>query len=176
MILVVDSFAENFEAVLEESKKATYAEVVYNGNKYPGLSPRISPWAYPIFEKHLGFKVVPVFDYIRIYEKGIEQPSFIHSDETISKYTAVLSLREKNGSLAFWKNLVTDKIYSSKGDPFVDGKDESKWEQSEEYELRPNRCIIYDASFFHSRIPREWTENDPRHVHVFFFNPDPVES
>ncbi len=154
MIKIVDDFAPDFDKKLSDALEASYTDVVYAGHKYPSLSTGVSAWAYPLFEKHLGFKVTPVFDYLRKYEKDIQQPSYIHEDSGISKYTAVLSMRDNNGGIAFWEKY---------------GK---HFQMGENYQFIKNRCVIYDAEILHSRIPENWDQDEPRLVHVFFFNED----
>ena len=149
MIITVDDFVPNFEEILEESKGNLFSDIPYGGGVFPSISPGVRPWAYLLFETHLGFPVVPVIDYLRKYYKGVPQPSYIHEDSAIAKYTAVLSMRDDNGGLAFWLH---DTVFK-------------------EIEFKKNRCVIYDASIFHSRTPEHWDQDEPRFVHVFFFNP-----
>lgn len=169
MIKTIDNFHPDFAELVHFAKDATYSDVPYSGHIYPSLSVGISQWAYSLFEKHLNKKVVPIFDYIRKYEAGVKQPSYIHQDSEIAEYTAVLSLRDDNGRLAFWKNKLSGRDHFMKGD-IIDYDNENHWDIDDFVDLPKNRCVIYNANLFHSRSPKYWMQSDPRLVQVFFFN------
>ena len=173
--LIIDNFSDDIESVLSEANKCSYRTQAFGGNNYMGISIGFSVWAYEKFSEILSAEVFPDFDYYRKYESGMKQETFIHSDGSISQYAAILSLRNKNGGLAFWHHKELGLIRPS-DDPslinkfVIDGLDESKWDMTESIEMEKNRCVIYDASLFHSRYPKEWTSEEARMVQVFFFD------
>lgn len=178
LMLVVDNFLpeKDFNEEVFLSDNLEYKSYDFGGVQWPSMRVGLSKTIYPFFEDRLGIKITPMMDYHRKYELNINQPSFIHSDESISEFTAVLSIKDDNGDLAFWKNRKTGAI-SSVGESFEninmyrhDGLKESAWQITNKIEMKANRCVIYKADLFHSRYPQIWNKSHARLVHVFFFN------
>lgn len=175
LVKVFDGFNPDFEYSVRNAKDSIYRDIPVNGQIFPSMSPRLSPWAYERFSELMGATAIPGFDYIRKYEAGRAQPTFIHADHSISQWTAVLSLQDNNGQVAFWKHIETGQEYASNDPRWIDrireeGNDESKWELLRAVHLQANRCVVYPSNLFHSRLPKVWDDARPRLVHVFFFN------
>ena len=172
---VFDGFALRFSEVVREAESAHYVEIRMGATTYRGISPRRSEWAYDRFSDLMGKKIIGVYDYFRKYEKGMPQGTFIHSDLGISKWTAVLSLRNNNGAVAFWRHRASGSIAAGPWWRWEDavsaqGFEESHWEMIGIVPLIENRCVVYPAALMHSRYPRDWQLDTPRAVQVFFFN------
>lgn len=157
-IAVIDNFCPMYQELLKTSKKTTYQDVDYgNGAIFPKIGVSQSPWAYSIFQEIFHKEITPVVEFFRIYKKHDPQPTFIHSDEEISTFSAVLCLGEDlnkdYGGLAFWERY------------------RFEWHLKEVIPLIPNRCIIFPSALPHSRWPEEWDKAYNRKIQVFFFNP-----
>ena len=148
MIYIFEDFAPNIQEILKEESVAQYADIPIGDVLFPSLSLRMSAWAYKRFSDLMKIKAVPIMDYFRKYYKNIPQPTFVHTDEGLSRWTAVLSLRNNNGSVAFW----------------------SGGERFKTVNLELNTCVVYRSSIQHSRWPEYWDQDEPRLVQVFFFN------
>lgn len=170
-IITVENFCPDLAAHKAAAETAVYSTMRYGNMTYPGFSIQMTLWAYEKFGRILGFEVTPCIDYFRKYERGMHQDTFIHSDQGISKYTAVLSLRDDNGALAFWNHKNGEDKPVLSVDYREEGLDESKWSMTHKIDLKENTCVIYKAETFHSRYPKDWDQDHARHIQVFFFNP-----
>jgi hypothetical protein len=175
MVKVFDDFCPEPEWNYEQALKAPYVEIAMGGTMFRGISVCDARWAYDIFSNLLEIKADRVFEYYRKYEKGMKQGTFIHSDKGISEWTAVLSLRDSNGGLAFWKHRDTGTVAAAEWFDWQmvtarDGFDEPAWEIVGLIPMVRNRCVVYPAAMFHSRYPQNWNKDEARMVQVFFFN------
>lgn len=172
-IEIYDNFCSRFEEIERESETAFYKDYTVVSQKYRGICVRTGRSA---LEKEFLGRFSVKFEYFRKYEEGVMQDTFIHSDAALSDYTAVLSLKDDNGSLAFWRHKETGLMFpdnlnmESLQNIFKDGLDDSGWEMVENIPMIKNRCVIYPAKLFHSRYPKDWLEKDPRIVLVFFMD------
>lgn len=170
MIEIVENFCPDFAAHKAVADAVNYTTINFGDNTYPGLSLGMTKWAYERISNFIGFQTVPCLDYFRKYERGMKQDTFIHSDRGIAKYTAVLSLRDDNGALAFWNHKNGEDRPLFGVDYRTEGLDESLWKMTHKIDLKENMCVIYSAEIFHSRYPKDWDKDHARHIQVFFFN------
>ncbi len=163
-IKVIDNFCPLYQGHIKKAYHPYYGDHEYEpGVTYPGISKELeADWAYRKF----GIKFKPVLDFARMYTKGMKQPTFIHEDSSISEYSAILclgnSLDRDYGSVVFWEpKKLGANTYR-----------ETEWTAIKEVKLIPNRCVVFPAKMWHSRYPKDWKEDYPRFVQVFFFNSD----
>jgi len=172
-IEIHDNFCQRFEQIAQESKDAFYRDYKIVSATYRGICVRAGRSA---LEKEFLGRFLVKFEYFRRYEKGMLQDTFIHSDMALSDYTAILSLKDDNGALCFWRHKETGMISTNPQDSdsikklFEDGMYEDRWEIYESVPMIKNRCVIYPANLFHSRYPKDWEGEDPRLVLVLFMN------
>lgn len=171
VIDIVEDFCPDFAVHKAAADAAEYSDMQYGNMTYPGFSLQMTRWAYDRFAEILGFPVKPCLDYFRKYERGMHQDTFVHSDKGISKYTAVLSLRNDNGALVFWNHKNGEDRPLLGVDYTQEGLDEAFWNMTHKIDLKENLCVIYPAELFHSRYPKDWDQDYARHIQVFFFNP-----
>ena len=169
-IIAAENFCPDFESHKKTADAANYSTINFGASTYPGFSLGLTHWAYKRISEIVGFEAVPCLDYFRKYERGMHQDTFVHSDRGIAEYTAVLSLRNDNGALAFWNHKNGEDRPLEGHDYRTEGLDESKWIMTHKFVLKENLCVIYPADLFHSRYPKDWTEDYARHIQVFFFN------
>lgn len=170
-IIVVEDFCPNFAEHKKVADAAVYTSIELPHQRYNGFALQMTHWAYEKLATIVGFPVTPCLDYFRKYERGMQQDTFIHSDRGVAKYTAVLSLQNNNGGLAFWKYKSGEDQPLLGCDYRQSGLDESQWVMTRKIEMKENLCVIYPADIFHSRYPKDWNEDYARHIQVFFFNP-----
>lgn len=168
-----DGFCSRIDEIVKESELAAYKDYSFVNGAYRGICVRAGRSA---LEKEFLGRFMVKFEYFRRYEKGMAQDTFIHSDLNLSDYTAILSLKDDNGQLAFWKHKSTGWLFPEILEPdslmelSFDGQNENAWECINMIEMKKNRCVIYPAKFFHSRYPKDWVCDTPRVVLVFFMN------
>lgn len=105
----------------------------------------------------------------------------IHSDMGWGTHALVLYLSDGPSGTAFWKHKATGTDRVDPGDVWLfehvnkDWNDASKWEQIRFVEMKFNRALIYESSYFHSRFPFEAFGKDKdsgRLIVVAFFTPE----
>lgn len=169
--MTVENFCPDFKAHKAIADAAVYSTITLSNATYNGFSIGVTKWAYEKMGLLLGFPVTPCIEYFRKYERGMQQDTFVHSDRGVARYTAVLSLQDNNGALAFWNHVNGEDKPILGTDYRAEGLDESRWKMTHKIDLKENMCIIYPADIFHSRYPKDWDEDYARHIQVFFFNP-----
>ena len=83
------------------------------------------------------------------------EPNFIHSDEGMGEFTAILYLNPTppaQDGTTFWWYRPTGAVYGSARDL---PKDADQWEPWHRVEARFNRLVIFDSLLFHSRAIQE---------------------
>ncbi len=179
-VRIIDDFLpeEVLAAQMRHAAAAPYGKTRYGALDYGGISRDEALDAVPVFALH-GLHIIPKRQFFRIYEQGAAQNTFIHADTGLGDYAAVLALGEPgrdNGQLAFWRHRRTGRKAPDPGDEAgmkeieADGLEEAPWEQTGLVDMPPNRCVIFPASLFHSRYPRDWAEPWPRRIETFFFD------
>lgn len=86
---------------------------------------------------------------------GQTEPNFIHSDEGMGQWTAILYLNPTpapGDGTTFWKFTPTGAVYGSARE--ID-KAPALWTPWEQVEAKFNRLLIFDSLYFHSRAIEE---------------------
>lgn len=179
-VRIIDEFlpAGYFATQKRDSANARYEKFRFHDLDYNGICRDESFDPAPLFARH-GMHIRVQRQFFRIYEKDAVQNTYIHSDIGLAAYSAILSLAEShahNGQLAFWRHKRTGWEEPDPRDQAgmtmieADGLDEERWERTELVDLPPNRCVIFPATLYHSRYPRDWREPRPRRIEVFLFD------
>ena len=108
--------------------------------------------------------------FFRQSPEGQPEPNFIHSDEGMGQWTAVLYLNPEpadGDGTTFWRYRPTGEVY---GSARALDKDPALWEPWRHVEARFGRLLIFDSLHFHSRAIREnyGHGDDARLVQVAF--------
>jgi hypothetical protein len=121
--------------------------------------------------------------FIRKAYKGFDNDLRIHADNIINgQKTSVASVIYINNikgvtpnGTAFYKHLnygfkLPENISNEEFDRLIkeDSNDISKWEKTDFISARPNRLLVYDSNYFHSKFPKEIEEGE-RIVLVSFY-------
>jgi len=158
-IHVVDNFCPNYTELLKEAENQIYETVEYGGTKFPSVAETHNTWPLKRFTTLYQTHCHNILQFMRKYERDVEQPTYIHNDRDISNHSAILclgdNLNNDYGAVAFWEKI---------------GTREPEWKQSKTLDLIPNRCVIFPTTYWHSRYPRHWEHEHPRTVQVFFFD------
>ena len=172
----IDDFCADYTERVDASRAARYRDVS-SGVHMTRMALTDGAWAAERIGRILGVKLAIMVSYFRQYTRGLDEFTFVHSDEAVSDLSAVLSLArevEWNGEFRTWRHKATGlespRDMESREMLALAGLDELKWDVVEAIEMIPNRCVIYPARLFHSRWPRIWDHPWPRQVEVFFFN------
>lgn len=95
-------------------------------------------------------------EFFRLYTKEMEHPTYIHTDDSMARFTGLLYLNpEPQGGTAFWD------------------KRDGEWVQTAWIESKWNRLLLFDSRLHHSRYPEDITEGltpeTGRLIQVLFF-------
>ena len=124
-----------------------------------------------------------VFSFIRNAYNGFDEDLRIHADNIIqghkTNYAGVLYINNPEGVTENGTAFYEHKEYGYKlpvdctdeqFDKLIveDANDESKWKKLDYVSSRPNRFLMYDSNYFHSKIPSKIEEGE-RIVLVCFY-------
>lgn len=124
-------------------------------------------------ESVLGLKIKVNNSIFRKSPFGQVEPNYIHTDEDMGQYTAILYLNythpEEDGT-CFWRDRVTGSLTGRCDSEY--GKRLENWELVKRVPMRFNRAVIFDSRMFHSRgIEPNFGEGDnSRLIQTVFFN------
>ncbi len=109
--------------------------------------------------------------FFRQSPEGQVEPNYIHSDEGMGEWTAILYLNDPppaEDGTAFWRYRPTQATRGSAR--ALPSTDLSLWEPWHVVPARLNRLLIFDSLYFHSRcMPQNYgTGDDARFVQVAF--------
>lgn len=175
MIHCIDDFCEDYQKELAYAETSKYLEIASYGVFMKEMSLTRDSWATDKLSSILGTKLKRIVSYFRRYRKERDEVTFIHSDQGVADISAVLSVSDQyNGRFRTWRHRQTGQTFpediSTLEKLHSDGLDSSNWEIIDDYEMKPNRIIVYPAKLFHSRWPKIWMHEWPRTIKVFFFN------
>ena len=180
MISVVDNFLPEKEFIeLQE---------YCNTNEFQIISPPGITLSVLEIPGHL-YKYLEVDGYeiilslIRSAYKGFNDNMNIHADNIIQEsktsIATVLYINDEEGvtdnGTAFWKHNTygysipldcSPEDFNNMID--VDAKDLSKWVMKDYISSRPNRILMYDADYFHSKYPAEITDGIRKILVTFY--------
>ena len=115
----------------------------------------------------------PGLTFFRRSPRGQSEPNFIHSDETMGQWTAILYLNpnpEDGDGTTFWRHRTSGAVRGDASEIWRRDRDRSAWEPLRHVPARFNRLLIFDAPLFHSRgIEENYGEGeDARLIQVVF--------
>jgi hypothetical protein len=186
-IKVIDNFLPNFELVRPLLDGVEFSDHVYKGKNYTGFG-KITLPIKKLIEEEMGFMVEFKQSHVRVGTKNTPLTHYIHSDSADAQYACVLYFNEPScdtGTM-FWRHKATglDRM-KQPVDPCLFEMlskhigDESHWDKLEYVKAKANTAVIFDASLFHSRFPKDLPIEDgetPRLVSTIFFNKIEVPS
>jgi hypothetical protein len=185
---VFDDLLDNFDYYYDNVKKADFKTVESQGQKYSDMSQDVLPvLIYDALQKRIPFKTANVEAFLRAYIDRPEyrHPMWIHSDALFSDYIGIFMVQSsefpQDDGVCVWfnKELKTHSLTLDNPDTdagkIIDGQtmDPEKWTLIRRFEFKPNRLVVFPASYFHSKatVGNHGNSLDNcRIVHVLFFN------
>lgn len=182
MIQVFDNFLEKelFETLQEHCETSEFKITKVGEKEFCVLD---TP---PTLLKYLSIPGQEIIlSFIRKAYPGFDEDYRIHCDGTIAgKQTTLASVLyinkpegvTKNGT-CFWKHEIHgDKLVDYDNQEFdrlliEDANDLSKWEQTDKIYSKPNRLLVYEANYFHSKFPAKIEEGARCVLVTFYGNP-----
>lgn len=109
--------------------------------------------------------------FFRRSPKDQVEPNYIHTDEAMGDWTALLYLNPEpapDDGTIFWRHRSTLKETGSEW--MYDGHEPEKWIEMQRVTAKFNRLLLFRAPFFHSRaIPENYGDGDTaRLIQVMF--------
>lgn len=162
-----------------------------DGKIYRGISRYEETAVYERIALALARKIRPMLSFYRLDLAGEFPHSVIHADDTYAYYAALLFLNlpeQCQGGTAFWQHIPSGAVEMPKDQQILDigldlglfkkemaadWNDASQWVPHGNIAMVFNRCVIYPACRFHSRVPAEAFGTGPqdgRLVGVTFFD------
>lgn len=167
-----DPVAYRADALKHEFRTYTFGpDEVFHGIALAGQNFSLPSWIIAKFPT-----LTPRVNFFRKSPLEQVEPTFIHSDDGMGDWTAILYLNEKvteGDGTVFWKHKESGEIQAqtSKTDRFSeDFKDLSKWELWNRAKAAFNRVVMFPAPFFHSRaiFSNYGQDDDARLIQVVF--------
>ena len=177
MIKICPNFLPDFELYRDTLINVPYADRELFGKPYTGIA-AVSLPVRALIEEAMGFQVAVTFSSVRFGHKKLPLTNFIHSDHAGGEYAMVWTLQAPDceSGTAFWRHKETGLDHFPKGGSFErfdeDMASESNWERIGMVPNVDNQAVIFDASLWHSRWPRELPIDGakPRIVMAAFFS------
>lgn len=177
--LVIDNFFPDFNRVLTHARTSEFYDWLGpDGEVYKRVNLCRVPTLGDTLQRMVGNVEILGAGYRLNYKDELPN-HLIHTDVGWGTHALVVYLNAPNSGTAFWKHKelgiesldiptveVVEKLE-------LDWEHPSKWEQTAFIEGKPNRAVIYNSSWFHSRFPFQAageTPEDGRLVVVAFFN------
>lgn len=156
---VFNNFFDDFEEFREYLDKLDYTGVVNpeDGVMYPGISLQIPDY----FKLQVQLKVgTPKRLFLRLSPEGQETPHQAHNDEVMGKYTFIVYLNRRDhcaGGTSLLKHesgfdrgpCTEDQVEMWR----TDTNNPEKWSITRQYDMEPNRAILYPSELFHRSEP-----------------------
>jgi hypothetical protein len=196
--LVIDNFNSHWHAWRPAIFERPFHDVELDGLTYNNISIDTRWEVFERLKERAGFEAIePIACFFRAYmDDGKPEATFVHSDQSICKYIAVLFVSqskaqelEDNNGLQLWRHSWTNKHESPDPrrfrqtynyDPIsIEGmfdsesRNEKAWRKEHFVKFKENRLVVFPASWFHSKWPRQNTGKrlrSARIVQVMFFN------
>jgi len=122
--------------------------------------------------------LVTTFSAFRLSPEGQDEPNFVHTDRDMGEWTALLFLNPDppaSDGTRFYRYRETGAIQSTAEDEalldeLLDWHDLGQWECWHTVAASFNRCVVFPASYFHSRaLFRNWgTGQEARLIQLAF--------
>lgn len=183
-MIIVDDFLKDYDAAKEFSLRANYEDIVnpVDGVVYPQICSDVPPELYAdiIYALSATLGRPPLINYcfLRRSPEGIPVPHKFHTDNSMGANSLMIYLdtRESAGT-GFAKHLRTGFISATDNENETfeiskDCNDAEKWEIYDKAEMKENRAVIFDSSFFHVALPigGYGSNSDARTVITAFFD------
>lgn len=200
-ILVRENWLREPEVERENALSASYAPFEHTGVRYQGISPCPSPEQENQIRTILGAVGGSFTTFYRRYvapelvEDDPKRWKLIHTDSEMGDVAGVLFLTAPehcSGGLAFWRH----KAYGFAATPTLedlalrglkddarfwenmrlDGEDPSHWEMIDYVPMAFNRLVLFHASRFHSKWPKDQGSPEAqsaRLIKAFFWRAKP---
>jgi hypothetical protein len=173
MLLVIDNFVTNAEAVRESALQAGFGtwrpgKGELGASFYDG----VSFWGdhaslFKALHQHLGRQIIPSSMFFRVTNPSMER-ALIHSDREYGDNTAIVYLSESQWSgTGFYRHRETGMTDMPpinelrKDPPFLDrirqqmlDASDKDWDMYQFVEAKFNRCVVFDAPKIHCRLPK----------------------
>lgn len=171
MVAVYDDVLERPDAYRAWALQQSFGTIRTGDQRWHGIAPvEDGTMAHLITARQPGARTHLTF--LRQSPEGQIEPTFIHSDEGMGQWTAILYLTpappEGDGT-TFWRDRETGDVCGAVG---RDMEDRSRWEPWRHVSARFNRLLLFDAPLFHSRGLEEnyGTGSTARLIQVAFGN------
>lgn len=134
-----------------------------------------SPLAQMIEAEYPSLRVT--YEAFRLSPEGQDEPNFIHTDQDMGTWTAILYLNPDppaGDGTTFWKRRSNGSIASAartaRGRALEDWRDLEHWDPWRTVEAAYNRLVLFPAAYYHSRALFEnWgTGMDARLIQLVF--------
>lgn len=146
-----------------------YSDVQIGSDTFKGFA-AAAPWnAFLEWLSEQGLQ--PTFSCFRKSPEGQTEPHYIHHDEMMGDWTAILYLNPEphpgDGTI-FWEHKCGSR--SGGGDIDIDMRDQKQFTERFRVKAQFNRAVIFPAKWFHSRALFEnyGTGDDARLIQVAF--------
>jgi len=116
------------------------------------------------------FGLTTTTSFFRLSPEGQEEPNYIHTDQDMGEWTAILYLHPeppKQDGTVFWRSVKTGEIQSVASDPqekygeWLAWRDLTLWDPWHTVNARFNRLLLFPSPYFHSRaIYENWGAGD----------------
>lgn len=148
-----DPAAYRADALRHDFRTYTFSkDEVFHGIGLAGTNPALPAWITAKFPS-----LSPRVNFFRKSPQGQKEPTFIHSDDGMGDWTAILYLNEKpivGDGTKFWKHKGSGKIQAGRAEldqfegdfPHID-----KWEPWHHVRAAFNRLLMFPSPYFHSR-------------------------
>jgi hypothetical protein len=164
MIQIIDNWHPDPHALRKQALEGAFVSVDHGGTTFHGIQE--VPFSAPDKERLsrcVAKDSIEGRSSFRLYTKDMPQPTMIHNDSELGRWTGILYLNEKaHGGTAFWRPALP-----------IDGI-EQVWKQTAQIQGLWNRLIVFDSSLWHSRWPEHVTEGATpetgRLIQLFFFS------
>ena len=180
MIKVIDNYLP--KEIFDELELYTLVKdfsIVDGGNKL--FSALETPEYMYEYLKQDGYDIV--FSFIRSAYKGFDEELRVHADNIVNGHrvvmASVLYINEtkgvtKNGTAFYTHSLYGHELPTNCSEEeyneiiLLDANSKSMWKKTDYISSKPNRLLLYDANYFHSKYPSKITQG-VRKVLVTFY-------
>lgn len=160
MITVVDDVLDDPLAYRDQALALPFRTIQTEDEFWHGIAlleqspiPELVEALIPHAKTHLTF--------FRKSPEGQSEPNFIHSDEGMGTWTALLYLNPEpadGDGTDFWRYKPTGEVM---GSARALDKDPALWERWRHVDAKLNRLLVFDSRYFHSRaIERNYGQGE----------------
>lgn len=154
-ILVFDDVLPDPAAYRQQALAQPFGDVTVGAATFHGIAPAPDRQLLDWMTDRFG-DCGTVTTFCRLSPAGQPEPNFIHTDCDMGAWTAICYLTaepaEGDGT-TFWRDRQTDQIEStsSAATEALTWRDRVRWEPWHTVAAKPNRIVIFPATYYHSR-------------------------